>query len=177
MVFFIQNLYSIRGGTMRKFFIYSLFAVVFLGLTGASQADEFWKKWPAGKAKGPMPPCGVNVIALGGDDILQATVDIYCGVKPGNYKSFINPKAFATYKVRGSKYPDGIVGVLVFKQIDAVFTTEIKGGKPIYDVLQISTGKSIASSDAGHPLNPATCEKCHASFEGVCKGFVCGNRF
>ncbi|MDH5637665.1 MAG: hypothetical protein OEZ04_04180 [Nitrospinota bacterium] len=162
---------------MRKVLFYTLFAVMFIGFTGVGSANEFWAKWPAGKAKGPMPPCGVNVIALGGDDILQATVDIYCGVNPGNYKSYIHPKAYATYKVKGGKYPEGMLGVLVFKKIDAVFTTEIKNGKPIYDVLQISTGKSIAASDAGHPLNPKTCEKCHASFEGVCKGYACGNRF
>jgi len=161
---------------MRKVLFVSLFTFVFMGLAATGNAAEFWKGWPAGKAKGPMPDCGVNVIALGGDDILQATVDIYCGVKPGNYVSFINPAAKKIYDAKGTSYPDGETGVLVFTKIDAVFVTTHKGGKPIYDVRSISTGKSIASKDAGHPLNPDTCAKCHASFNQTCKGFVCGNR-
>jgi len=117
------------------------------------------------------------VLALGGDDILQATVDIYCGVKPGSYVSFINPAAMDVYNARGSEYPDGPTGVLVFEDIGVVFTTDHKGGEPIYDVRKIADNTSVASSEAGHPLNPETCATCHAGFDGVCKGFVCGNRF
>ncbi|MDH4184276.1 MAG: hypothetical protein OEV92_08650 [Nitrospinota bacterium] len=161
---------------MKRFLLASMFSVVILGAAATSfAADTLYKGWTP-TIKGPMPSCGVNVIALGGDDILQATVDIYCGVKPGNYQGYINPKAMATYKVKGSKYPDGDIGVLEFKKIDVFFLTSFKDGQPTYDVRKISTGESIASQEAGHPLNPATCAKCHASFKGVCKGFVCGNR-
>lgn len=162
---------------MRKLlaaFILAAAAVAVMG--GAAQAGNYWDGWKPGKAKGPMPPCNVNVIALGGDDILQATVDTYCGIKPGNYVSYINPAAWDVYTKKGAKYPDGQTGVLVFKDIDAVFTTDHKGGQPVYDAKKISTGQSIASKEAGHPLNPQTCAKCHATFNGVCKGFVCGNR-
>ena len=138
----------------------------------------YWEKWSKGVAKGLMPPCGVNVLPLGGDDILQATVDIYCAVKPGKYMSFINPAAMKVYKAKGNKYPDGKLAILQFKEIGVAFSTDIKDGKPVYDVLSIKDGKSVASKDAGHPLNPAVCEKCHASFKNTCvdRGYTCGNR-
>ena len=127
-------------------------------------------------AKGLVPPCGINVLPLGGDDILQATVDTYCAVKPGQYYSFINPAVMKIYKERGDKYPDGKTGILEFKDIGVAFTTDHKGGKPIYDVVSLKDGKSAASKDKGHPLNPETCANCHAGFKGVCKGYICGNR-
>ncbi len=143
----------------------------------AAVAKNYWADWAKGKAQGPMPDCNVNVLALGGDDILQATVDIYCGVKPGSYTSKINPAVMDIYNAKGDTYPDGKTGVLIFEDIGVVFSTDHKGGQPIYDVLTIKEEKSIASSEAGHPLNPKTCEKCHATFDGVCVGYVCGNRF
>lgn len=161
----------VLGGLVAAFFL----AVFTVGTSMAGGA-LFWKNWPEGTAKGVMPPCGTNVLALGGDDILQATVETYCAIKPGQYVSFINPKAMDTYKKKGKKYPDGMTGVLQFADIGVAFTTEIKGGNPIYDVVSMKDGKSIASQEANHPLNPKTCEKCHATFNGVCKGFVCGNR-
>lgn len=136
----------------------------------------YWDKWEKGKAKGFVPPCGTNVLPLGGDDILQATVDTYCAVKPGKYVSYINPAAMKVYKARGGKYPDGKTGVLEFKEIGVAFTTEHKGGVPIYDVIALKDGKSAASKDKGHPLNPQVCADCHIGFKGVCVGFVCGNR-
>lgn len=138
----------------------------------------YWDKWDKGVAKGFVPPCGTNVLPLGGDDILQATVDTYCGVKPGKYQSYINPAAMKVYKAKGNKYPDGKTGVLEFKEIGVAFTTDHKGGVPIYDVVSLKDGKSVASKDKGHPLNPETCATCHIGFKGVCSsiGFVCGNR-
>jgi len=63
-------------------------------------------------------------------------------------------------------------------KIGAAFTTDHKDGQPIYDVVAIKDGKSIASKEAGHPLNPATCAKCHVGFNDICKklGYLCGNR-
>ncbi|VAX23530.1 hypothetical protein MNBD_NITROSPINAE01-1897 [hydrothermal vent metagenome] len=143
---------------------------------GDSFAGNYWDNWTKGKAQGPMPDCGVNVLPLGGDQILQDTVDIYCGVKPGSYKSWINPKVMKIYKRKGKHYPDGKTGVLVFKTIGVVFTTDHKDGQPIYDVLTIADEKSVASSEPNHPLNPNTCKVCHETHGGTCKGFVCGNR-
>lgn len=139
-------------------------------------AGMYWEKWEQGKAKGLVPPCGVNVLPLGGDDILQATVDTYCAVKPGQYYSFINPAVMKIYKEKGDKYPDGKTGILEFKEIGVAFTTDHKGGKPIYDVVSLKDGKSVASKEKGHPLNPETCANCHAGHKQVCVGFVCGNR-
>lgn len=138
----------------------------------------YWEKWEKGTAQGIVPPCGTNVLPLGGDDILQATVDTYCAVKPGKYQSFINPAAMKVYKAKGNKYADGQIAVLQFKEIGVAFTTDIKGGKPSYDVVSLKDGKSIASKEANHPLNPAVCEKCHASFKNACvdRGYTCGNR-
>lgn len=152
-------------------------ALALLLVAGAVSAEErFWKGWPEGQAKGLVPPCGTNVLALGGDDILQATVEAYCAVKPGQYTSYINPKVMDVYKKRGKTYPDGMTGVLAFPDIGVAFTTEHKDGKPIYDVVSMKDGSSIASKEPKHPLNPKTCETCHASFKQVCRGFVCGNR-
>jgi hypothetical protein len=139
-------------------------------------AGNYWDKWQKTIRLDIFPECGVNVRGVGGDDILQATVDTYCGVKPGGYQGYVNPKVMDIYKKKGKKYPDGKVAVLEFKKIDAAFTTDIKDGKPVYDVVSIKDGKSIASKEPGHPLNPETCAKCHAGFNGICKGFVCGNR-
>ena len=136
----------------------------------------YWDKWDKGTAKGFVPPCGTNVLPLGGDDILQATVDTYCAVKPGKYTSYINPAAMKVYKAKGNKYPDGKTGVLEFKEIGVAFTTDHKNGLPIYDVVSLKDGKSVASKDKGHPLNPETCASCHIGHKGVCVGFVCGNR-
>jgi len=166
----------------------AIFAMVlFLGITSAFAAEKkadpavpamYWAKWEKGTAKGIVPPCGTNVLPLGGDDILQATVDTYCGVKPGKYESYISPEAMKAYKAHGNKYPDGKVAVLEFKEIGAAFTTDIVNGRPVYDVVALKDGKSIASKDPNHPLNPATCEKCHASFNNACvnRGYTCGNR-
>ncbi len=160
----------------KAFFTLTIFSLFLMGTAGPSFAGNYWDNWAEGKAKGPMPDCGVNVLPLGGDDILQETVDIYCGIKPGSYTSKINPKAMKAYKAQAKYYPDGKTAVLIFPSIDAVFATDHKNGKPIYNVLKISDGTSIASSEPGHPLNPETCAKCHASFDGVCVGYVCGNR-
>lgn len=165
---------------MKKKLIKGLLAAVSITVITASVSlaggTLYWKDWTEGQAKGVVPPCGTNVLALGGDDILQATVETYCAVKPGQYVSYINPKVMDIYKKRGKSYPDGKTGILQFSDIGVAFTTDHKGGKPIYDVVSLKDGKSIASKEANHPLNPATCEKCHASFKGTCRGFVCGNR-
>ncbi|OHC62024.1 MAG: hypothetical protein A2045_05725 [Rhodocyclales bacterium GWA2_65_20] len=183
---------------MKKLFLGIIALVVSLGIsTGALAADKkaaakaapaaaadgpaagmYWGKWPKGKAKGFVPPCGTNVLPLGGDDILQATVDTYCAVKPGKYTSYINPAVMKTYNAKGAKYPDGKTGVLEFKEIGVAFTTDHKGGVPVYDVVSLKDGKSVASKDKGHPLNPEVCAACHIGHKGVCSsiGFVCGNR-
>jgi hypothetical protein len=181
---------------MKKLLLGMFALVVTFGLSSAALAAEkkavpaaaakaeaampmYWDKWEKGAAKGLMPPCGTNVLPLGGDDILQATVDTYCAVKPGMYNSYINPAVMKIYKAKGNKYPDGKVGVLEFKEIGVAFTTDIKGGKPIYDVVSLKDGKSVASKDKGHPLNPEVCANCHLTVQnGVCAkiGFTCGNR-
>lgn len=165
---------------MKKKLIKGLLAAASITVITASVSlaggTLYWKDWPEGQAKGVVPPCGTNVLALGGDDILQATVETYCAIKPGQYVSYINPKVMDIYKKRGKTYPDGQTGILEFPDIGVAFTTDHKDGKPIYDVISLKDGKSIASNEAKHPLNPATCEKCHASFKGACRGFVCGNR-
>jgi len=178
---------------MKKLLLAMFALVVSLGICGSAAAAEkkaapaaenkaeaamamYWDKWPKGTAKGFVPPCGTNVLPLGGDDILQATVDTYCAVKPGKYTSYINPAAMKVYKAKGNKYPDGKTGILEFKEIGVAFTTDHKGGVPIYDVISLKDGKSAASKDKGHPLNPETCASCHIGHKGVCVGFVCGNR-
>lgn len=163
---------------MGKFTLGAVAVLVFLAFSAApsSAGEQYWKGWPEGQAKGLIPPCGTNVLALGGDDILQATVDTYCALKPGQYVSYINPKAMDAYKKKAASYPDGQTGVLAFPDINVAFTTEHKDGGPIYDVIDMQNGKSISSNEPNHPLNPATCARCHASYKGVCKGYVCGNR-
>ncbi len=157
---------------------FALSAILVLSAAGSSFAGNYYDSWTAGKAKGPMPTCDVNVLALGGDDILQATVETYCALSPGNYASYINPKVMGIYDEQGDVYPDGKTAVLVFTKIGAFFSTDHKGGQPIYDVKAIADGKSIASKEPGHPLNPETCRKCHISFDGACskRGFICGTR-
>lgn len=175
---------------MKKIFCAALTALIVLAVSAAPgfAAEKakaaapahanYWDKWTKVYSLDMFPECGVNVLGAGGDDILQATVDVYCGVKPGGYVAYINPKVMDVYKKKGSKYPDGKVGALVFKKIGATFTTEIVNGQPVYDVIAIADGKSIASSEKGHPLNPETCATCHLTVQqGVCKshGFVCGD--
>lgn len=181
---------------MKKVFWAMLALVVSFGIAGTVGAAEkggkaaaaakpaeaampmYWDKWDKGTAKGFVPPCGTNVLPLGGDDILQATVDTYCAVKPGKYNSYVNPAVMKVYKAKGNKYPDGKTAVLEFKEIGVAFTTDHKGGVPVYDVVALKDGKSIASKDKGHPLNPEVCAACHIGHKGVCSslGFVCGNR-
>lgn len=164
---------------MKNFFgTVALVAVLLFGFAGTSSAGNYWDNWEKGTAQGIVPPCGVNVLPLGGDDILQATVDTYCGINPGKYTSYINPAVIKIYKAKGNKYPDGKLAVLEFKDIGAAFTTDIKDGKPVYDAVALKDGKSIASKEKGHPLNPQTCANCHASFNDACKkrGYTCGNR-
>ncbi|HBR16252.1 MAG TPA: hypothetical protein DD725_01380 [Deltaproteobacteria bacterium] len=168
---------------MKKILLGVLAGVMILAFTAVSSFAEgnYWDGW---KKTTPLntleifPDCGINVLGAGGDDILQATVDIYCGVKPGGYVGYVNPKVYDIFKKKGKKYPDGKTAVLVFKKIGAAFTTDHKDGQPIYDVVAIKDGKSIASKEAGHPLNPATCAKCHVGFNDICKklGYLCGNR-
>lgn len=179
---------------MKKVLFGILAMVMVLGVTGNSFAEEkkgekkaekaapahanYWDKWEKGTAKGIVPPCGTNVLPLGGDEILQATVDTYCAVKPGKYESYINPAVMKIYKAKGNKYPDGKTAILEFKEIGVAFTTDHKDGKPIYDVVSLKDGKSVASKEKGHPLNPETCANCHAAHNNVCVnlGYVCGNR-
>ena len=180
---------------MNKLVTAVLALVVSLGICGSAAAAEkkaapaaqkaeaagpamYWDKWAKGTAKGLVPPCGTNVLPLGGDDILQATVDTYCAVKPGKYTSYVNPAVMNVYKAKGNKYPDGKTAVLEFKEIGVAFTTDHKGGVPVYDVVSLKDGKSVASKDKGNPLNPEVCAACHIGHKGVCSslGFVCGNR-
>jgi len=162
---------------MKRIFLITIAGIIFFAaMTTGSFAENYWDKWQKTISLDIFPECGVNVRGIGGDDILQETVNIYCGVNPGGYVGYINPKVSDIYKKKGKNYPDGQTGVLVFKKIGATFTTDHKDGMPIYDVISITDGKSIASKEKGHPLNPETCAKCHIGFGGVCKGFVCGNR-
>jgi hypothetical protein len=171
---------------MKKVLFAILAMVMVFGISGSSFAAEkaapahvnYWDKWEKGIAKGIVPPCGTNVLPLGGDEILQATVDTYCAVKPGKYESYINPAVMKIYKAKGKNYPDGKTAVLEFKEIGVAFTTDHKDGKPIYDVVSLKDGKSVASSEKGHPLNPETCANCHAGHNNICVnlGYVCGNR-
>lgn len=176
---------------MKKILFGIIAMVMVLSVTGNGFAEEkkaekkaekaaamYWDKWEHGIAKGIVPPCGTNVLPLGGDEILQATVDTYCAVKPGKYESYINPAVMKIYKAKGNKYPDGQVGVLEFKEIGVAFTTDIKDGKPVYGVVTLKDGKSAASTEKGHPLNPETCANCHAAHNNICVnlGYTCGNR-
>jgi hypothetical protein len=156
--------------------VFSVFVMVFTASMPAEAAEMYWAKWAKGKAELIVPDCGVNVLPLGGDDILQATVDIYCGLKPGSYRSWINPKVMDIYNKKGANYPDGQTGVLEFPDTGIAFTTDHKGGKGVYDAISLKDGKSIASKEPKHPLNPQTCATCHLGFKGVCVGEVCGNR-
>lgn len=168
---------------MKKILLSALAGVMILAVISGSGFAEgnYWDGW---KKTAPLdtldifPDCGVSVLGAGGDEILQATVDTYCGLKPGGYVGYVNPKAYDTYKKKGSKYPDGKTAVLVFKKAGIAFATDHKDGQPIYDVISLKDGKSVASKEAGHPLNPQTCAKCHVGFKDVCKklGYVCGNR-
>lgn len=164
-----------------KKFLAILAGIVALAVTATpSFAGEYWKDWPVINRLDMFPECGVNVLAAGGDDVLQETVDAYCGVKPGGYVVYINPKQHDHYKKfkRGKdKYADGKLAVIVFKA-GIAFTTEIKNGKPIMDVIALKDGKSIASKEKGHILNPETCFNCHeTSQDGVCKkqGYLCAD--
>lgn len=141
-----------------------------------SAAPMYWDKWEHGMADGVIPPCGVDETQPGRDDILEATIETYCALKPGKYLSYISPAAMKVYKSRGTAYPDGKTAVLVFREIGIAFSTDHKDGKPVYDVLSLTDGGSVASKIPGHPLNPALCARCHIGFKGICKGFVCGNR-
>ena len=165
---------------MKKLIISIAAVVALVGISSSTLASEeagvYWGKWEQGKADGVVPPCGIDVSVLGGDAILQATVDTYCAIEPGKYESYINPAAIKVYNARGTDYPDGKTGVLVFKSIGVAFTTRHKDGQPVYDAISIKDGKSVASKKKGHPLNPETCNTCHNSFSGVCVGYVCGNR-
>lgn len=146
----------------------------------AAAAKNYWDGWPVINKLDMFPECGVNVLGAGGDDVLQATVDTYCGVKPGGYQVYLNPKLKDQYKKfkRGKdKYPDGQLAVIVFKA-GIAFTTDIKGGKPVMDAIGLKDGKSIASKDKGHPLNPETCFNCHETVQnGVCRkqGYLCAD--
>lgn len=151
-------------------------SVFLAGSLTAEAAEMYWAKWNKGKAELIVPDCGVNVLPIGGDDILQATVDIYCGLKPGEYRSWVNPKVMDIYNKKGASYPDGQTAVLEFPKAGIAFTTDHKGGKGVYDAISLKDGKSIASKEAKHPLNPQTCATCHLGFKGVCVGEVCGNR-
>lgn len=147
---------------------------------GAAAAKNFWDGWPVINSLDIFPECGVNVLGVGGDEVLQATVDTYCSVKPGGYKVYLNPKLQDQYKKfkRGTdKYPDGKLAVIVFKA-GIAFTTDIKDGKPIMDAISLKDGQSIASKEKGHPLNPETCFNCHENVQqGVCKkqGYLCAD--
>ena len=142
-------------------------------------AKNYWDGWPVINRLSIFPECGVSVLSVG-DDVLQATVDTYCSVKPGGYEVYLNPTLQDKYKKfkRGTdKYPDGKLAVIAFKA-GIAFTTEIKDGKPIMDVISLKDGKSIASKDKGHPLNPDTCFNCHETVQnGVCKkqGYLCAD--
>jgi len=72
---------------MKKIFLSALAAAMILAvMTGSSFAEgNYWDKWQKTISLDMFPDCGINVLGAGGDDILQATVDIYCGVKPGGY--------------------------------------------------------------------------------------------
>lgn len=145
--------------------------------TNSFAGGKHWEGWQETISLPSFPGCGISVRGIS-DDILQATVDMYCGVDPGGYVGYVNPAVYDIYKARGNKYPDGRTAVLVFEKIGAAFTTDHKDGLPIYGVVAIADGSSVASDEPGHPLNPETCATCHISFDNTCvkRGYLCGNR-
>jgi hypothetical protein len=138
---------------------------------------EYWANWEKGVV-GQFPPCGVNVLALGLDQILQDTVDTYCALDPGHYKSLINPAVKSIYDEGGTDYPDGKTAILLLPKLGVGFTTDHKDGLPIYNAITLKDSVAINSSEEGHPLNPETCATCHATHDDACvsKGYLCGNR-
>jgi len=164
---------------MKKFLAAFAALAFVLSSSPSLAADPYWAKWTQTIKLDMFPTCGVNVLGAGGDDVLQETVDTYCGVKPGGYQGYVNPKVMDIYKKKGKKYPDGKLAVLEFKQIGVAFTTDIVNGKPVYGVVKIADGTSAASNEKNHPLNPEVCATCHHnSQDGVCRkhGYICGNR-
>ncbi|MFQ5432828.1 MAG: hypothetical protein ACE5EN_10030 [Nitrospinota bacterium] len=138
-------------------------------------AVGFWKEWKIG-TKGQFPPCGTNVMALGLDQVLQDTVDAYCGLEPGHYKTYINPAARSAYDEKADTYPDGLTAILTLPKLGVGFVTFHKDGKAYMDAITLADSMSIASSEPGHPLNPQFCINCHTQYLDMCKGWVCGNR-
>ncbi|MDH5541593.1 MAG: hypothetical protein OEY64_01380 [Nitrospinota bacterium] len=138
---------------------------------------EYWKDWEKGVV-GQFPNCGTNVLQLGLDQILQDTVDTYCALDPGHYKSLINPAVKDIYDNKGTDYPDGRTAILLLPKLGVAFTTDHKDGKPIFNAILMADSTPINSAEEGHPLNPKTCANCHYGYDGLCenRGFTCGNR-
>lgn len=152
-------------------------AMFVLANASVSRAAEvaYWKDWPV-VTKGMIPACGTDVAGLGADDIFKSLTDTYCKLNLGNYVTYLNPSATATYKARGAKYPDDVTAVMAFEKAGIGLTVDHKMGRVNFGVIDLKDGKSKASKEQGHPLNLTTCAMCHVSFNDACVSGMCGNR-
>ena len=143
-------------------------------VSAASDAN-YWKEWTV-VTKGVIPECGTDVVGLGADPIFKSLTDTYCKLKLGSYSTYLNPAASSAYKSRSPKYPDDRTAVMVFEKAGIGLTVDHKGGRVDFGVIDLKDGKSKASKEQGHPLNPQTCAMCHVSYSDACVSGVCGNR-
>ncbi len=119
---------------------------------------------PLMQAGGALPGCDADVSSL--PKVYQETVATYCAVKeggPGAVEILVSPDAIDTYKARDGKFHEGDTLILHLKELQALFVTTYKGGKPLYSVYDES-GKDIASAE-GSGLHPNDCRTCHTGYE------------
>ena len=123
---------------------------------------------------GALPGCDADVSSL--PPIYKETVSTYCAVKPGGpgkVAILVNNVAKDSYKKRDGKFKDGSVLILHLKDLKLLFTTEYKGGKPLYGVFT-EDGKDV-SNKVGSGLNPQDCRTCHTGYEAWCVNGQCGS--
>ncbi len=156
---------------MKKIVAISIVCALSASLFAGSEASfpAKWKeftsvKTPLMEAGGALPGCDADVSSL--PKVYQETVAAYCAVKdggPGKVEILVSSSALDVYKARDGKFKDGDEMILYLKDLQVLFVTSYKDGKPLYSIYDES-GKDVSSVE-GSGLHPNDCRTCHTGYE------------
>lgn len=155
---------------------FTVSGIQFAQAAGETSFPADWKSWSPVTTTlttiGALPGCDADV--SGFPPIYQETVETYCAVRPegpGAVAVLVKPDVVAGYKARNGEFADGSNMILHLKDLQLLFVTGYKGGKPVYSVFK-EDGSDATGSDG--ILSANTCRVCHSGYEAFCINGQCG---
>nr|WP_139122360.1 hypothetical protein [Veronia pacifica] len=133
---------------------------------------EGWESWPVVKESQTLP--ADTVLPPDASLFTQEAVEAYSWINDGQGSPLtirVNPEKLEAYKKHGP-YSDGPTAVAVSEIPGFIWVTEHLAGMPVYGSYN-RKGEDISGI---HPtLDPDFCDKCHTTYQEICRNGTCTN--